>query len=199
MEVLNEVFDDLIKEMGALSVFETPPPMPFLGNNESMGYDTCRYNKEMEEFKEWNRRMKDTTLVIAVSDTLFSCYNLRLNIKYIESQLAERSYIEALNSMTDASMVSYPLNLSRIESRRHIKLRYSSEFPKGRDIWKEDYDFPFLGILRVSRIYFDREKRTGLLYSSYACGRLCGEDAIICIRKVNGKWSIEKHILLGVY
>mgnify|MGYP000670921078 CR=1 FL=1 len=30
-------------------------------------------------------------------------------------------------------------------------------------------------------------------YCSYACGRLCGEEAIICIRKINDKWIIEKN------
>jgi hypothetical protein len=199
-EVLNEVFDDLIKEMGALSVFEIPPPpMSFLNNSESMGYDTCKYNREMVEIEKWNKKMSDSTLVIAVFDTLFACYNLNLNIEYIRSQLAERDYIEALNSMTDTSMVSYPLNLSRIESGQRIKLRYSSEFPKGRDIWGKDHDFPFSGVLRVSRIYFDKEKQVGIFYSSYACGRLCGEEAIICICRIGNKWRIEKEISLGVY
>jgi hypothetical protein len=198
-EVLNEVFDALIKEMGALSVFEIPPPpMSFIDNNESMEYDTCRDNREVEEIEKWNKKMKDTTLVIAVFDTLFACYNLNLNIEYIRGQLAEPDYIEALNSMTDTSIVSYPLNLSQIVSRQRFRLKYSSEFPKGVDIWKQNYDFLFSGILRVSRIYFDKEKQVGLFYSSYECGRLCGEEAIVCIRKVSNKWYIEKGISIGV-
>lgn len=143
--------------------------------------------------------MKDTTLVIAVFDTLFTCYNLDLNIENIEKQLPELSYIDALNALKDSSIVSQPLNLSELESKKNIKLKYYSEFPKGFKIWKrENYDFLFSGVLRMSRIYFDKKKQVGLFYCSYACGRLCGEEAIICIRKISNRWSIEKTILLSV-
>ena len=143
--------------------------------------------------------MRDTTFIIAVFDSLFTCYYLDLNIANIEKQLPERSYIDALNAMKDSSIISYQLNLSQIKSNKRVTLRYYSEFPKGFKIWeRENYNFLFSGTLKMSRIYFDKEKRVGLIYCSYACGRLCGEEVIICIRKISDKWSIEKTILLGV-
>lgn len=146
-----------------------------------------------------NRKMRDTTFIIAVFDSLFTCYYLDLNIANIEKQLPERSYIDALNAMKDSSIISYQLNLSQIKSNKRVTLRYYSEFPKGFKIWeRENYNFLFSGTLKMSRIYFDKEKRVGLIYCSYACGRLCGEEVIICIRKISDKWSIEKTILLGV-
>lgn len=48
--------------------------------------------------------MRDTTFVIAVFDTLFTCYNLNLDIEYIGKQLMEPDYIEALNSMNKHSI-----------------------------------------------------------------------------------------------
>lgn len=82
---------------------------------------------------------------------------------------------------------------------RHRQVKRRTKFPKGFKIWeRENYNFLFSGTLRMSRIYFDKEKRVGLIYCSYACGRLCGEEVIICIRKINGKWIIEQNILLGV-
>lgn len=90
-------------------------------------------------------------------------------------------------------------DLSEIENRKRFILKYTSEFPEGFKIWeRENYNFLFSGILRMSRIYFDKEKRVGLFYCSYACGRLCGEETIICIRKINKKWIIEKVVELGV-
>ena len=200
IKVFNDTFGDLIEEIGALDLLEIPPlPMLFFDNNDSMGYDTVVYNKTVAEIEKENRRMKDTTLVIAVFDTLFTCYNLDLNIENIEKQLPELSYIDALNALKDSSIVSQPLNLSELESKKNIKLKYYSEFPKGFKIWKrENYDFLFSGVLRMSRIYFDKKKQVGLFYCSYACGRLCGEEAIICIRKISNRWSIEKTILLSV-
>lgn len=199
-KVLNEIFDDFVEEMGALDLFKVPPPpILYFNNNEVMGYDTVMYNKTVDEIDKENKKIRDTTLVIAVFDTLFSCYNLELNIENIEKQLPERSYIDALNAMTDSLIISRPLDLYKIESKNNIKLKYSSEFPKGFKIWdRGNYDFLFSGVLRMSRIYFDKKKQVGLFYSSYACGRLCGEEAIICIRKISDKWCVEKIILLGV-
>ena len=200
MKVFNEIFDDLVEVMGSLSSFEIPPPpMPFLDNNNPIAYDTVGYDKKIVEIERKNRKMRDTTFVIAVFDTLFTCDNLNLDVEYIGKQLVEPDYIEALNSMNNRLIQSYPLNLSEIENRKRFILKHFSEFPEGFKIWeRENYNFLFSGILRMSRIYFNKEKLVGVFYCSYACGRLCGEEAIICIRKINDKWIIEKNILLGV-
>mgnify|MGYP000963666624 FL=1 len=199
MKVFNEIFDNLVEEMGALSSFEIPPPIPFLDNNNPIAYDTVGYDKKIVEIERKNRKMRDTTFVIAVFDTLFTCDNLNLDVEYIGKQLVEPDYIEALNSMNNRLIQSYPLNLSEIENRKRFILKHFSEFPEGFKIWeRENYNFLFSGILRMSRIYFNKEKLVGVFYCSYACGRLCGEEAIICIRKINDKWIIEKNILLGV-
>lgn len=186
IKVFNDTFDDLIEEIGALDLLEIPPlPILFFDNNDAMGYDTVVYNKKIAEIEKENRRMKDTTLVIAVFDTLFTCYNLDLNIENIEKQLPELSYMDALNALKDSLIVSQPLNLSEIESKKDIKLKYYSEFPKGFKIWeRENYDFLFSGVLRMSRIYFDEKKQVGLFYCSYACGRLCGEEASFVFEKI---------------
>ena len=200
IKVFNEIFDNLVEEMGALDRFEIPPPpIPFFDNNNPMAYDTVRYEQKITEIERENMKMKDTTFVIAVFDTLFTCDNLNLDVEYIGKQLVEPDYIEALNSMNKHSIKSHLLNLSEIENRKRFILKYTSEFPKGFEIWeRENYNFLFSGTLRMSRIYFDKEKRVGLIYCSYACGRLCGEEVIICIRKINDKWAIDKTILLGV-
>ena len=65
--------------------------------------------------------------------------------------------------MNKQSIQSRPLDLSEIENRKRFILKYTSEFPEGFKIWeRENYNFLFSGILRMSRIYFDKEKRVGL-------------------------------------
>lgn len=201
MKVLNEVFDNLVEEMGVLSRFEIPPPpIPYLDNHNPIVYDTVGYDEKIAEIESENRKMRDTTFVIAVFDTLITCSNLNLDVGYIGTQLIEPGYIEALNSMNNHSIESHLLNLSEIENGKQFMLKNSSEFPKGFKVWeRKNYNFLFSGILRLSRIYFDEEKRFGLIYCSYVCGRLCGEEVIICIHKINDKWTIDKTILLGVY
>ncbi len=199
MKVLVEIFDDLVEEMGALDGYKTPPP-PLLSTSDSNNniYDTIEYLREVDKVQA-NRKMKDTVLVIAVLDTLFSCINENLDIEYIKEQLTNQDYIEVLDTMRTTSIISQPLNISKIRKSERFTLKYYSEFPQGIKIWeREKYDFLFSGVLEISRIYFDAKKQFGLLYSSYICGRLCGEGAIICIHKIKDKWVIEKKILLWV-
>ena len=92
MKVFNEIFDNLVEEMGALSSFEIPPPIPFLDNNNPIAYDTVGYDKKIVEIERKNRKMRDTTFVIAVFDTLFTCCNLNLDVEYIGKQLIEPDY-----------------------------------------------------------------------------------------------------------
>lgn len=67
MKVSNEIFDNLIAEMGALTSFEIPPPLiPFLDNNNPIAYDTVGYDKKIAEIERKNRKMRYTTFVIAV-------------------------------------------------------------------------------------------------------------------------------------
>lgn len=128
-----------------------------------MAYDTVRYEQKITEIERENMKMKDTTFVIAVFDTLFTCDNLNLDVEYIGKQLVEPDYIEALNSMNNRLIQSYPLNLSEIENRKRFILKHSSEFPEGFKIWeRENYNFLFSGILRMSRIYFNKEKLVGV-------------------------------------
>ena len=84
MKVFNEIFDNLVEEMGALDRFEIPPPpIPFFDNNNPMAYDTVRYEQKITEIERENMKMKDTTFVIAVFDTLFTCDNLNLDVEYL--------------------------------------------------------------------------------------------------------------------
>mgnify|MGYP003212102093 FL=1 len=201
MKVLIEILDDLVEEMGVLGEQEVPPLPSILvfDNNNAIGYDTTEYKKKLDGIKTRDRNIGDSIWVIAVFDSLISCLNENLNIESVREQLPGRGYIEAFNAMKNPSITGQPLDLSKIGKREEFTLKYYSEFPEGFQIWeRENYDFLFSGILEVSRIYFDRKRQFGLLYSSYVCDRLCGEGAIICIHKIDDKWVIDKKILLWV-
>ena len=67
-----------------------------------------------------------------------------------------------------------------------------AKVPEGTNIWKKDYDFHFSGVAYLSRIQFDKTKHFGVLESEISCGRLCGGGIRVFIKKVKGKWIIEK-------
>jgi len=192
LKVLDEIFNDLIYKMGVASWFIPPPPPSII----DLHGDTVAYQRNIDDYtkqiKKWG---KDTTIVIAVTDTLFTCYK----DNYLERQIfTEYGYNEAYKAMTDSLITSRPLDLSKIKNREKIILKYHSEFPKGTQIWKKDYDFFLSGVLTISRIYFDSSRQFGLFYCSFMCGSLCGDGVIVCIHKINDKWAIEKIINLWV-
>lgn len=48
MKVFNEIFDNLVEEMGALDRFEIPPPpIPFFDNNNPMRMTLLDMNKRL--------------------------------------------------------------------------------------------------------------------------------------------------------
>jgi len=192
LKVLDEIFDDLIYKMGVTSWFIPPPPPSII----DLHGDTVEYQRNIDDYtkqiKKWG---KDTTIVIAVIDTLFTCFN-----KDVERQeFTEHGYNEAYKAMTDSLITSRPLDLSKIRNRERIILKYHSEFHEGMKIWeRENYDFFLSGVLGISRIYFDSSRQFALFYCSFMCGGRCGEGMIVYIRKINDKWTIEKMISMWV-
>lgn len=57
--------------------------------------------------------------------------------------------------------------------------------------YKKEYK-PTIDVFTLSRIAFNQTYTQGVLYYWYSCGSLCGEGCILYIKKVNGKWVIDK-------
>ena len=199
LKTLYEIFDELIERINPKICFLEPPIPPIYDSNHNLiKYDSVEYQRIIDEIEKNNQKIIDSIGVIAVVDSLFTCYN-NVDIKYIKSNLTEHGYIEALNAMTDSSIIGRPLDLSKIKNIEGYELRYYSEFPENMEIWKRDnYNFFFLGILGISRIYFDSSRQFGLIYCYTICTRHWGGGTIVCIRKIDDKWTIEEMIDLGV-
>jgi hypothetical protein len=194
LKVLDEIFDDLIRQMGVVTYYMPPPPPPIIDCDDIIEYDTF----DFDEFIKGIEIIKiDTTVVIAVFDSLFTCYGYE-DIKR-KINFTEDGYNEAFDAMKDSSITSRPLLLSKIKNREKIVLRYYSEFPDGNKILEtENYDFLLSGVLSISRIYFDSSYQFALIYCCFVGGPNWGEGVIFCIRKINNKWSIEKKISLWI-
>lgn len=202
MEVLNEIFVELAYKMGVIDIMRPPPPPPppiADSNNRICNSDTLGYHEVIRVFDERIKKLKsDTAIVIAIVDSLLS-YDVHKNYEFIKKQLPSPEYIEALDAMTDNSITSRPLDLNQIKNKNGFKLKYYSEFPKEMTIWEEEnYDFTFSGIMGISRIYFDNSDLFGLISCSFMCGSLCGNGTIVCIRKIDNKWTVEKTIVLWI-
>ena len=197
--VLSDIFSDLAEEIGAYDKFETPPaPDKELENAIILHNDISNQLIKNDTLKG-NSSCVHKTAVIAVYDTLVACHGLGLDLSEIQNHLPSEEYNTILSKFNHSSVKNQALDLSQLAMKGNLYLKSYSVFQKGLNIWKkENDDYMFLGVLKLSRIYFDKKKQLGLFYCSFACGRLCGEELIVCIKKKTKKWIIDKTILLSV-
>ncbi|WP_397447869.1 hypothetical protein [Polaribacter sp. R77954] len=188
-EVFNDIFPELIDstffDFRLLSPSKTiPPPPNGIIISDSLNRENLkRHKKFLEEFEERKLKIENDTsrIVLAIVDTIFS-----LNQKNFE-RLDKKFKNDSLKNKTD-----YKINLSQFKNNKKFLFKYYSEFPKGRKIWKTEYPFHLGAVLSFSRIYFDRDKKNGVIESGTSFGILNGNGFRIFIKKIAGKWKIEK-------
>lgn len=182
--VANEIFPALLD-----SVFHdtrlAPPPNSEWSDSTATKWDESKMIAEYEKRK--TKLEKDTTkLVIAIVDSTYQI-NERAKKELIDFYKDFKIELDTINITK-----SYKINLTDLKHADKFKLKYRSELPATSKVWKGDYDFYLSGITGFSRIQFDRTKSYGVMISGFGCGRLCGFSGLVFIRKINGKWIIDK-------
>ena len=194
--VLYEIFPAL---MGAIDfdIWLLPPPPPPTGSavrekGEVVGADNTGSEEELFDYSRWyeeqiaNFKADSLDIVIAIRDFVFPLESDHKN------HLLE--HFRRHNLILDSADLSteYKIDLGKLITDTNVRLKYRSDFPKGHDIWKNDYDFHFSGILSLTRIQFDATKAYGVFAGGMLNGPLVGIGFRVFIKKVNGKWIIDK-------
>lgn len=172
-----------------------PPPRPvFNEKGEIIGTDTTGIGKTLADYKKRKAELKadSVKLVIAIRDSVYALENSEKN------QLLKHFSKHKLSLDTTDLSVEYKIDLNKLIADNKLKFKYLSEFPKGSNIWKKEYDFCLSGTTSLSRIQFDSTKSFGILRSGMGCGRLCGVGVSVFIRKKNNKWIIDKIIVTEI-
>lgn len=88
----------------------------------------------------------------------------------------------------------------QISKKNHLELEYlKSNFVKLKSLSKKKEDISKLfevGVLSLSKIVFNEDNTTGILYFEFICGEKCGEGSLITIKKINNKWDVKKEYTL---
>lgn len=178
--VFKEIFPKLIDSLHpGVRIVPPPPPIPIFDENDSIiGIDTTGQGEMWKKYKIKKAELAaDTTKrVLVVYDTI---YEIDGRVNY-QLQRHFDSYNLKIDSIYKKA---YRINFSHINNDKNFEYRYRSEFPQGTLIWREKYDFPFVGIVRFSRISFDKSKKFGIMEGSFSCGPKCGFSGTIFIRK----------------
>ena len=185
-EIFTELVDSIFKDIRTLKI-----PPPYLENGISDSLRNVRikkYNIALAENEKKNTEIKNDTsrIVIAIYDTI------EKQSVSDGNELIKYNNIEYLfNPKT--KKIEYKIDISKIKKSDKYIFKYRSDFPKGRDIWRNEYPFYLGGVVSFSRIMFDNDKNYGVLIGGISYGILNGVGYRIYIKKdMSGKWIIEK-------
>lgn len=173
-QVFHEIVDSTYRDK-RLYTFHCPNGNPLIKDDLLVGFDNPECNKQ------FNLLRKDSLdLVLAVEDSA-SVMNL------IDKPSISKEY-QPLNS------TSFQINLALHQTKK-FNFRYLSELPEDIEFqnWHIKYA-KFIGSLAFSRIYFDKEKKRGIISVGYSCGGKCGRGYLISISNHGQKWVVEKVI-----
>jgi hypothetical protein len=198
LEFEKEVFNDIFLELIDSTFYDfrtlqppltlPPPPNGTIISESQKKENIKTYKKHLAEFKKRKNEIeKDTSrIVIAIVDTIFTFGREKFEKlgKNFENNKFKNDSLE--------KEIEYKINLSKFKNNEKFIFKYYSEFPKGRKIWRTEYPFHLGAVISFSRIYFDRDKKNGVLESGTTFGILNGNGFRIFIKKIGGKWRIEK-------
>jgi len=197
-KVMTEIFSNLIDStcIDKRLMLNFPPiygKSIYDKGGQYIGVDSTKATKEEKlkllEWKQNELKIKnDTSKIILAFDSKIKP-STENNLKEdFEKHFVGSKLIE----LNKEKNIDYTLDYNKIELNNKFKLKDISEFPKSFKIWETKYNFIFSGVVYFSKILFDKDKKYGILDGGFVCGGLCGKGYRIYIKKVNGKWTIDK-------
>jgi hypothetical protein len=161
-----------------------PPPPPGVDPSEyklnQRKESNKRFNKDLAEFKMSHFKIDLVILDKAVS---------KGNGKQLQEHFKDAEISK--NSVSDT--LEYKFDRKRLDSYETFYLHYVSKIPRKNEI--KIYNqccYSVRGVIILSRIQFDSEKKYGVLTAGIECGVMCGYGYRIYIKKEKNKWVVDK-------
>lgn len=184
-DAMYELYPALIDSVWVNAVLTyVPPPPPEVDPSEyklnRRNESNQRFNKELTEFKKKK---------IPVDLVFFDKVVVRDNSKELQEHFKDA--VLSKDNVTDT--LEYKLDRKKLDAYQAFHLKYVPRIPRGNDrIFYNECCYTVRGIIILSRIQFDSEKKYGVLTAGIECGGMCGFGYRIYIKKVKDKWVIDK-------
>jgi hypothetical protein len=180
-----EIYPALIDSVWVNAVqMYVPPPPP--------GVDTSSYklNKTKEFRKRFNQELAEFKKKKFPVDLIFFDKAVIIdNSNELQKHFKDAVILENKTSDT----LEYSFDRKKLNSYKAFHLKYVSKVTEGnRHQLYDNCCYSIRGIIILSRIQFDSEKKYGVLSVGIECGPLCGYGYLIYIKKVQKKWVIDK-------
>lgn len=195
-EIISDIFPQLIDSLGIRRSNLIPPPPPPIYDKDSnfISIDSIATNQILERHSQLIKRIDsiDSRLLIGLVD---SCLTIDLR------DLQKRAYLDSVlirqiiknNESIGISKVKW--NLDLIESPTDFQLMYKSDLKnKYTNVWSID-DRKSGGLIAVSKVYLDKDNKTGLLqFDTYPFNRE-GASYFVIIERIDKKWKVKRILM----
>ncbi|WPO79374.1 hypothetical protein [Flavobacterium sp. KACC 22761] len=183
--VMYEVYPALIDSVWVNAVLTyVPPPPPGIDPSEyklnRRNESNKRFNKELAEFK----KKKFPVDLVFLDKTVVRDNSKELQEHFKDAVLSENNILDTLD---------YKFDRKKLDSYQAFHLHYVPRIPRGND--RKFYNeccYSVRGVISLSRIQFDNEKKYGILTAGIECGDMCSYGYRVYIKKVKNKWVIDK-------
>lgn len=196
IQVLNEIFVDLTKEVGVSYGYPIhPPPSRSIldAKGKIIGYDTTKYLRQLEKYRIDTAKfsINEGGILLAFYDTLSQIKNESVPFR---NHLPSDEYIAVFNDSRPINKPNRKIILDSISNTGFYELKYRSELKSDiNEFYAELYKKGGEGALGCSRIHFDKNKKFGIFMCGYYRGILNAHGGCVYIRKINGKWQVEQY------
>jgi len=195
--VMTEILPSLIDStcIDSRIMFNFPPKYGELIYDKEGRYIKTDSTKATDEEKkallEWKKRSleieNDTSKIIVAFEP-----RIKFNNEDLTEDFEKHFNGSKLQKLQKEDSLEYKVDPEKIKLNGKFKLMDLSRFPARDKIWKTKYNFNFSGVAYFRKIQFDTTKKYGILDGGFFCGGKCGQGFRIYIKKVNGKWKIDK-------
>jgi hypothetical protein len=192
--VLTEIFPKIVDMICVDSRKMNPPPkfgIETWSNGNLIKVDSSKATKkERTEYQNWKIEQKlidkDTSKIIIGFDQYLLDYG--------------KGRTDGRRKLLNSNYSNFKFDYLKIKLNGKFKIKNMTEFPKAEILklsdrvllYDQKYNFIFSGFLEISRIKFDKNKKSGVLEASFSyCGK-CGRGYLIYVKEINGKWKIVK-------
>ena len=208
IEVYNDVLNDLIKNHFYFYYLGKNSDKIYKGYDGSNLPDTVLFNKRQKEL---------TNKLLANPDQLCTLYinlsqevrSLTFDFDFGENKEFEKKVNAMLNKVDGSSSdkikylsvrqqlfneTNFHSNIAKITAiRNNLRARNFS-----LDETRRNVNNCAIGIVSLSNIILDKNKKRGVVYYEFRCGGKCGRGELAEIEKIQGKWQIVHTIMFWI-
>lgn len=183
--VVYEVYPALIDSVWVKAMRNYVPPVP-----PEMDPSEYKLNQQKESNKRFNKDL-----------AAFKKSHFKIDLVILDKAVSKRNDKQLLEHFKDAEIskenftdtLEYKFDRKKLNAYETFYLHYVSKIPRKNE--RKIYNqccYSVRGIIILSRIQFDSEKKYGVLTADIECGDMCGYGYRIYIKKEKNKWVLDK-------